>query len=216
MKLMSIMSTNIQIITAPDLSLNNKVMNFKQVLPKNIYSGATLLISEYSAHDSLQIVLDFFWDLLKQKLPNYDIWLLVGNSIGQPNTRITRYYGLWGSLKARGINIPDKNSLLEATQEIGEKLKFFGAKRLSRADIDFAIKVILEERCTYLIALPSSEVPDGLISAGWQGDIDQDIELISEVRRLNGAIIKAVGEFDDIQRGLLYIGDPAIVATVLD
>ena len=97
------MTTNIKVATATDLSISNEVMNFRRdSLPENVtLAGVSWLVTNTSAYDSLLSVLKIVFSLIRKLLPSYEIWLLVGNSAWQPDTRIVRHLKLWDAMKAR-------------------------------------------------------------------------------------------------------------------
>lgn len=207
------MTIEIKTTTADDISVVNEVLNFNcSHLPKEkIFSGASWVVPLAVSADALLLVTQFVFELIKQKLSGYTVWLLVGTATWQPDTRIVRHTKLWNSLKSRGVEISHVSSLQEVTVEGGGKVKFFGAAKLSDLSIPSVVKILLEERCTYISAVPDPIAIQGLLELGWSGDFDDDFELINYLGRNDGLIFKKLGEFDDLERGLAVVGTSMVV-----
>ena len=213
------MITDIRSASAEDLSVDNEVMNFRRApLPEsNTLAGAswsTLVISS-SPYEALLSVFRFVYSLIEKKLPDYEIWLLIGDSLWQRDTRIVRYYKLWGGLKARGIEILHASHAQVVMLEAEGKLKFFGATQLSELSAGSAVKVLLEEHCTYLVALPRHLEPQDILGIGWSGRFAEDSSVIAYISKSGGLLLKRIGEFDDEDIGLAAIGQPELVKALL-
>ena len=216
MKLEITMTIDTQVVSTPDISITNDVINphwasddFRSVL-----SAASFLVADAS-NASLVGVLSFIYSLIDKKLPGYDVWLLLGNSAWQPDTRIVRYRKLWGALKFRGSEISGGSDSQESVVEACEKLKFFGAVRLSELSIATVIDVIIEERCSYIAATPRTFGFKRILDVGWSGSVAEDFSLFFHVCEENGLLFKQVGEFDDHEWGFISIGLPEIIEKLL-
>ena len=204
------MTTDIRVASAADLTIKNDVMSMH--VPDGIaLAGVSWLVVGSSASEALLSVLRFVYSLIGKKLTGYKLWLLVGNSAWQPDTRIVRHHKLWGGLRARGIEVSHISNLQEAMLESGGKLKFFGAAQLSELSVVSVVKALSEERCTYLVALPSSFDPQNILEIGWSGEFAEDFNLIAYLLKSGAVLIKQLGEFDDKERGMVAIGQPEIV-----
>ncbi|WP_256593154.1 hypothetical protein [Pseudomonas sp. 2822-15] len=210
------MTIDIQIVNAPDISLTNNVINpqwaednFRAVL-----SAASFLVADKS-NASLAGVLSFICRLIDKRLPEYDVWLLLGNSAWQPDTRIVRYRKLWGALKFRGYEISEGSDSQESVVEAHGGLKFFGALRLSKLSIASLIDVIVDERCSYIVATPKAFEFKCSLDVGWSGSLAEDYSLCCQVCREDGLLFKQVGEFDDHEWGFISIGSPEIMEKLL-
>lgn len=213
-----IMTTDIRVVSASDLSDANEVINLSNIpLPEGMtLAGVCWFVVGYSAYEALLSVSRFVCGLIWKKLPDYKVWLFVGNSAWQPDTRIVRYRKLWGALAARGIKISHTNNTQEVMRETEGKLKFFGAAQLSELSIESAVKALLEEYCTYLIVLPSAVGPESILNIGWSGNITDDSEVIANLIKSGGLLIKRFGEFDDEERGVVAIGQPELVRNLMN
>lgn len=207
------MTTDIRVVSALDLFVDNEVMNLgRRHLPKgNTLAGVCWYVVDISACEALLSVLRFVYGMIGKKIPGYRMWLLVGNSAWQPDTRIVRYRKLWGALAARGIEISHASGMQEVMCESQGKLKFFGAAQLSELSVGSVAKVLLEERCTYVVVLPSSIGPEDILSIGWSGELAEDSEVIASLIKCDGLLIKRFGEFDDEERGLVSVGQPELI-----
>ena len=211
------MTTEIKVTSAPDLSVENDVLNFRHVpLPvRETIAGASWLVADRSPHDTLLFASRYVSDLIERKLPHYTTWLFVGHSTWQPDTRIVRYRKLWGSLKAQGIDLAAPSRSQEVMVKTDRGLKFFGAIRLSEVPIELAVKALLTERCSYFVGLPKELNPQQLLEKGWSSKLLEDSAFIARVCQLNGLLIKPVGEFDDREKGIVTISHPPIIHELL-
>ncbi len=211
------MTTDIHAVSALDLSIDNKVMNLDHMrLPEgNVLAGACWFVVDSSAHEALLSVLRFVYGLIVKKFPHYKVWLLVGNSAWQPDTRIVRYRKLWNALGASGIKISHSCNTQEIMREEDGKLKFFGATQLSELSVESVVRVLLEEHCTYLAALPSTTDLESILNIGWSGYLKEDSKIITTLIENEGLLIKRVGEFDDSEKGVVAIGRPELIKLLL-
>lgn len=207
------MTTDIRVVSAPDLSVANEVINLSCVpLPEDeVLAGVYWFSVGCSACEALQSVLRFVYGLIVKKMPGYRVWLLVGNSAWQPDTRIVRHRKLWGALTARGINISHSCNAQEVMREEDGALKFFGSVQLSELSTESVVNVLLEENCSYIVALPGTIEPDNFVDIGWSGDLSGDFKIIETLIKCGGLLFKRSGEFDDKEKGIVGVGQPALV-----
>jgi len=214
MKLEIIMT--IEVLRAADVTEENDVINVSCARDKKagMLSAASFLVARDS-RGGVGVVLDFIFTLLSEKFPEHDIWLFVGNSSIQPDTRIVRYRKLWGALKSRGLEVLGGMDFRETIVYDGQGIKFFGASRLSGLSVESVVNIILNERCSYVAALPKSFKFNEALEHGWVGDLVEDLDYCYCACERNGLIFKRVGEFDDGQRGFVSIGSPNSINLLL-
>ena len=207
------MTTDIEVVTAYDLSLNNEVMNLNQIqlLGDEKLAGASWTLTWALAYDALLAAVSQVYSLIISKFPGYHVLLFTGNSAWQPDTRIVRYWKLWKAMRLNGIEIPQTNLSNEICLESEGKVKFFGAMQLSDSSIHVAVKAILNYRCTYLVALPYHIDIQEMLELGWTGIFSEDANIIVNIYKQNGLLIKRYGEFDDREKGLVVIGKPELI-----
>ena len=209
------MTTDIKTASAKDIFVKNEVVNLDRVslVAAKPLAGMGWQAVASSPQEALLLALRVVLALLKEKLPHLEIWLLAGTSVWQPNTRIVRYYKLWAALKMRGLDIQtDSPSMEEVSVESDRGLKFFGAMKLSEFAQDSIIaKTLLEERCTYLVAMPSHFSPSPLLNIGWSGELSDDAKLIDFLAEADGLLLKQMGEFEAHERGVVAIGHPSLI-----
>jgi len=208
-----IMTTEIEVVTSCDLSLNNEVMDFKQIklLGNEKLAGSSWTLVSMSAYDALFTIVSKIYSKIISKLPEYHVLLFAGNSAWQSDNRIIRYHKLWNALRLKGIEIPHTNLSNEVCLESEGKVKFFGAMKLSDSIIHVAVKVILNDRCTYLVALPCHIDIQEILECGWAGCFLEDDNFIINIYKKNGLLIKRYGEFDDREKGVVIIGKPDLI-----
>ena len=168
-------------------------------------SVVSWLVKERGGSALLQ-VFKALYKVLQERLPDYDVWLLVGTSTWQPDTRIARYRRLWGALKMRGLEVLCGSNFKEFILEGGGGIKFYGAVALTMSSASSVINIILNERCSYFACFPKGCDVDKALKGGWSGEVVDDLNLICHVANSNGFILKSVGEFDDVDWGFIYLG----------
>lgn len=94
------MTTNTKVISTPDISMINEVIGaiYESEDSELVLSAASFLVSDV-LKGALIGVLGFVYSLINKNMPDYNVWLFLGNSAWQPDTRIVRYRKLWGALK---------------------------------------------------------------------------------------------------------------------
>lgn len=212
------MTTNVRVVVAPDLFLDNEIINLRcaRGLERQALAGVSWSVKGGVACEGLLSVLTFVYGLVKRRLLDHRVWLLVGNSAWQPDTRVVRYRKLWKSLAARGIEISNACEKQELMYELDGKLKFFGAIQLSGLYVRTVVDVFLQERCSYMSVLPGSTGIEGVLGAGWSGDIAADFNFITSLIERGGLLVKRFGEFDDEEIGVMAIGRPELVKLLVD
>ncbi|MCL1092085.1 hypothetical protein L2744_21295 [Shewanella profunda] len=210
------MITDIQMVSAPDLSVANSVMNFRDVtFPVGLsLAGTCWSIIGSPPAESLKTVLRFVAKKVKHQMPDVSMWLLIGHSAWQPDTRIVRYHKLWGSLKARGVDIPLGECPQEFLLESDGRLKYFGALRLSEVSIESVAQLLLREHCAYLALVPNHTELAQVLKYGWSGDLFEDFSLLSCISKAHGLLLKKIGEFDDKEWGILAMGEPSVLSSL--
>jgi hypothetical protein len=189
------MTTNIRVSRTEDLLAENNVMNLTQTHPSstNALAGASWVADEAPTRDALLAVLNHVLALAKKGLPSSELWLLAGTRAWQPDTRVVRYYKLWGALRARGLKVPgDIQSSEEVMIQSEGKLKFFGAARLSEFAAEDLAQFLLKEHCAYLVAMPRELPLHTLLELGWSGDLLADSEIINHVVEADALLLKRI------------------------
>lgn len=147
-------------------------------------------------------------------MSSYGLWLLLGDTRWQNDTRIIRYRKKFNSLKAQGIDFEALQDRQEFMVEQSGKLKFFGAVRLEEDALVLVPKTMQPGSCTYLLALPDI-APDLSKSSGWSGQLGKDSNLIQSNVINGGVIFQRVGYFDDPEIGLVALGKPEVMARLI-
>lgn len=206
------MTTELRVVSTPDITASNDVLKVEGAgLPVGQVAAASWIAARTPRVEALTVALESVFRRIRIVLPEHTIWLLAGSSAWQLDNRIVRYHKLWGALKARGIDVPTSGRLAEVTVERDAKLKFFGAVQVFDASIGSVVQLLLHERCAYLVAVPNQFDIQGLLDEGWIGDLAADSDLILRLSGGGGVLFKSVGEFDDLEKGLVSIGKPFLI-----
>jgi hypothetical protein len=208
------MTTDIRVQSALDLFVKNDVFNISRVNSKETTSvaGMCWATAKASPSEPMLTILNTYLECVRVVLPDYETWLLIGSSAWQSKTRVIRHYGLWGALRARGFRVPsDSKSAVDIEIESADGLKFFGAEKISSFLNEDIVKILLNERCAYVISLPAGISPRAWVDIGWLGDLSRDYQMIWLAADSNALLAKKSGEFDDGELGLIVIGQSSAI-----
>jgi hypothetical protein len=210
-----IIITKIKILGENDVSDSNQTINLNEGNGKCRLklSAASFIASK--PHESLETIFDFIHERVVENMPGYAAWLLLGNSAWQPGTRIVKYLGLWGGFKSRGIEVPQGSHSIVHTMERDGKLKFFGGIRLSDLLDGTILEAFLAERCSYVAIVPIDLDMEEALLIGWSGKISEDLMLFEYVAEGNGLLMAKIGEFDDLDRGVVAVGKRQVLDDLL-
>ncbi|WP_440467009.1 hypothetical protein ACKI1H_28015 [Pseudomonas sp. YH-1] len=201
------MTTDIFIKSCPDVFSDNDIVKIgSSGRPKGKLAVASFLRGG-AREGSVFFVLEFLFDLIKRKYPRHEFWLFVTNSTWQKDTRVVRYRGLWGSLKFRGFELKGNDLEQEFLVDKDGEVKFFCATRLSRISLSDVVKLVLEERCSYVLAVPDGFDVNCALRIGWSGVVQDDLTYMEYVAFSGGVVLKPLGEFDDPESGFLCFGN---------
>lgn len=208
-----ILITKIQVSRTVNVFEKNEVFNLdRPCMPVGmVLSGASWVAAYSSISESRLAVLRGIFDRMSGMRGGLRTWLFIGNLAWQDDTRIVRYRKLWEGLRARGIEIVQSGESYEHVVEAAGKLKYFGGKLISKKSSESVIKAIDEEQCAYIMILPGGIAVEELFSKGWSCESNFDEKLLEFVARHNGAVLKAVGEFDDIEAGFVAVGKWSLI-----
>jgi hypothetical protein len=215
-KQVTILTTDVKSMTTMDVSEDNPVFNIsRNRLPLDRKIGAVSWVAHSNSLEESRIkVLRHVIRLILQSLMGFKLWLLMGHSALQPDNRITRHRKLWGSMKARGVEISHSGTSFEEMVKYDDKLKYFGAKEISELSAESVVKALAEEHCAYLAVLPESTDLKEMIEHGWNIDGGFDNALLDRVSSESGLLLKAVGEFDDVECGFVAVGEDELIKKI--
>ncbi|NHL70725.1 hypothetical protein [Burkholderia ambifaria] len=172
-------------------------------------------VARNSGPEPFQQVLNSVFSQITARLPNHEIWLLIGDTAWQPDTRIVRYRKKFNALKAQGIDFEAITDRFEYAIEDDGKLKFFGAVHLDESVLMTVPLTMPPRACTYVVAQPKGIEKPFALSSGWTGQWNADAALIELIAQCGGIAFQRVGFFDDSEVGLLAVGNPDALAQIL-
>ncbi len=210
-----IMITEIKISRENDLSDPDQTINLNGENRCRLKLSAASFVASAKPHDSLRAIFDFIHERVVENMPGYAAWLLLGNSAWQPGSRIVKYLGLWGGFKSRGIEVPQGSHSIVHTMERDGRLKFFGGIRLSDLSDGTILQAFLAERCSYVAIVPIDLDMEEALLIGWSGKISEDLMLFEYVAEGNGLLMAKIGEFDDLDRGVVAVGKRQVLDDLL-
>jgi hypothetical protein len=145
---------------------------------------------------------------LRRVLPSYQCWMIVTNRAVQPDTRISRYNGLWRSLANLGVQGTFREAMPETVQELDSGLRFFSALRVEEEDISL-VRSIQSNAQTILVSYPSLIAPklvQRMTHVGWTAlERWPALGFIDMIVNTGGLLIEPFGEFDDDEAAIAVI-----------
>lgn len=213
MKKVIILTTDIRVVSTMDVTKENETYNIKETLlpASSTIAAISWLLFSRNHLEARILVLRVIFSLIIEKLPALRLWCVAGDSAWQSDSRIMRQKKIFKRLKARGVEINHASGFTEEVLEIDGKLKFFGAAQLSELSVESAVKVMAEESCSYILALPEECKIEAIISKGWDARESIDSSLLGRVVENNGLVLKIIGTFDDPELGYVGLGAPCLV-----
>lgn len=211
------MTIEINVLSTLDAFAGNDfVLLRRSAFPDNLCLGAAeWTMDKTRSSEPFAEVLDFVLKRVRQRLNNYDCWLIIGDSVWLDDTRIVRYKKLFNSLKAQGMDFDAAPERVESFVEKDGKLKFFGAVRLNASVTPVVPLTTTPGSCTYIVARPANSEWQFPLSLGWTGDRNQDGRLITMVAGNGGIVFQRVGYFDDPQVGLVALASPSVLGRMV-
>ncbi len=212
------MLDDIEILTAEDVTQTNLVYDVHRndIVGDRIIGGIAWIIRSSEREKSQERILSRLYRTIFRSASDYRFWVLVGHSAFQPNNRITRYWGLWKGLKASGIDISHFGTSYEAMVEYDGELKFFGAKEISELSKTSVVRLMPEGLAVYLALFPENADVEEIVRKGWLEARGFDGELLEGVIDQDGFLIKAVGEFDDVESGFVAVGETTLISELAE
>ncbi|MEM1025099.1 MAG: hypothetical protein AAGJ19_15550 [Myxococcota bacterium] len=151
---------------------------------------------------------------LRRSLPGHHGWLMIGHGADQPDTRITRYYRLCGSLRVRGIRLPEGRRSKEMLVERRGGLRWFGAIMCDCPDAERIVEVLRTDSGAALLWAPAGSqaaIEQG-IELGWRvPDFGPPPELVRLAPQLGGLLMTLFGRFDDPEQGAVAFASPRLL-----
>lgn len=132
--------------------------------------------------------------------PRHDFWLVAAHATLQVDNRITRYYGLWKSIRNGGAVTPQGWFTDEFAHHSGSEMRVFGAVRYGPNQLDAIHSVMLAAQAV-VVAVPgdaSRQIVDKVVREGWPLTRSVvPVEIVDTVCSRSGLVIGVCGSFDD-------------------
>ena len=207
------LTTKIEVRNTFDISRKNDVFNVPQLRGIDFpqVAGYCMFIQYTDRVKSRILILNEIFDLIQKKYSNLVFWLVASNSSWQNDTRVVRYKKFLKGFPKRGIGIQHALDFNEYVIEKQGQIKFVAAVKLSMLSIDSVAIIMEEEKNSYLIALDKDDPVENIVKHGWDSSSFIDLELLMSVVETRGILIKAIGEFDDIDNGFALLGEQKII-----
>lgn len=129
-----------------------------------------------------------------------ELWLLSAHRTFQPDNRITRYNGLWNSMRRSGILIPEGESIEAPPLLSKDGLRFFGAIKCGAEQLESIDSVLVASQSALAVLHEScaQRVVSSIIHHGWsQRNSNPPTEMLESICANAGIVVQVYGEFDD-------------------
>jgi hypothetical protein len=214
------MTTDLQLRRAFDVLVDNDVLRVPSTpaLVEQRLAAAAWIAEGERPVDAHRRALDLAAGLVLTKLTGYALWLLVGHSAWQPDSRVTRHRRLWKSLEGSGLRTPLGRHVDEGFIEAAEGLRYFGALQLSPGPLDPVVAILEAERVSHLVALRPRDEPvvAALARTGWDRPyFGPSAQVLEAVCGADGVVLWPVGAFDDREAGAVALAKPEVLDTLL-
>lgn len=198
-----------------DVSQPNAVLRIRDI--GHWSAGVWTLDVTSSVRDARLQCLEFVARTLLNRHKDWQLWLVCGHSVFQPDNRITRHNGLWTSLRKGGVAVPMGELTAESLQESREGIRAFGAVRVGMDQLAPAHHTMLASQAAIISGVAASvrEWAHALVEQKWNLDNTQPpSEILELVCSANGVVIDVYGGFDDPEVYAALFGRREVARTV--
>ena len=193
-----IMTIEANVLYSDDLRQENSILNIPWGWSSDVPIEATFFYLDPSDCDYLGVVSNKVISLVNYRFPNLVPWVFAGTRTWSEKNRITRYNGLWKSMRSCGLRVPVESKTtdeIEVNSEFGRK--FFGAFELASFDLSRITSAALEQFCFYLVFVPVDLKLDPFLKMEWSGNILKDGEFLNSVLSSGCLTLGKVGGFGE-------------------
>lgn len=209
------MTTEVRLLHVSDPFTANSVLTLTRSDPAPERWSGVVWLAPGAPHVAHLRTLEVALPLLRQRLVDHTLWLLIGHSVPQPDTRWTRVRKLWTSLRSP---LPSGQRLEECALACGDGIRYFSGVRLQEADSGVAVDLLEEELASCVVAIPSDSagVLDGAVASGWSPRRPEpDAALLDAICGVGGVVLWPVGAFDDTEGGIAAVARPSVIDAIL-
>lgn len=152
---------------------------------------------------------------LKAGRPDWVFWLLAAHRTPQPDNRITRHRGLWKSLLAAGVDLPEGEFIDESVLTTEGGMRIFSALRFELSQVKAVHAIMLTTQAAIVFAEESAAITKVpvLVQRGWaMRNTKPPEEIVEVICEQSGLVVDAYGEFDDRDVSVAAIGRREVLA----
>jgi hypothetical protein len=193
----------------PDVSARNEILSL--AISPTLKLAASVWTEE--VEDSLATArlkcLHHSLGRLKANWPDWEFCLLAGHKTVQPDNRITRHRGLWKSLVAGGVDLPEGEFVNESVVVTEGGIRAFSATRFELRQLKTVHSIMLVTQAAIAFTTTSAvraKVPL-LTERGWaRTNTKPPEEIVEHICDHSGLVIDVYGEFDDREASVAVVG----------
>jgi hypothetical protein len=205
------MTTSVTVAWVADVYEKNDVLTLPRTLAVGGKSVEGLVFSHpgLSVTDAHKECLERAMDCIDRALPSNTFSVLAGHGADQPANRIVAYRRLWGSLKARGVDIPKERWSQEHETANSDGVRWFSRLVVESNEAQLVHKIVKEEPASSLVSTPqtSTDKLNDLLKAGWKlPAFGPDPQMLHSVVGIGGVLVFPYGAFDDQGAGQAILG----------
>jgi hypothetical protein len=208
------MTTETQILVAPDLFVDNEVYLLARTQnPDALSFGGIVWLRRERPREAHLAGMIAAVNSIKHVFPDYHLVLFVAQTGSIPDSAVARYQRrqLWKSLEVAGVVLPRgiRTAEYSTVEEGGHRWR--GAITLTAADIPEAMDVIHNCRASILVAVePRAMVEvDAVVARGWMPKYQSaPSEILDWIYANKGIALWPVGAFDDPESGVVAFSSP--------
>lgn len=199
-----------EIRIASDLNKDNDILVFRRDSLRCTLSAVAMVSNFESIPSSQTVALEFIDATVKENLPAFESWLLVGHASWQPNTRIVRHKKLSSYINYPKLCGTGGKRIGEHILESDRGIKFFDAIQCEQFAGAKVVALQRDARACILIYVKSDEalsLVESFLKVGWERDNPfVPSTLLNATDSSNLLICCPLGEFDDFESGYAIVG----------
>lgn len=199
------MTTEVRFLRVADPFSANEVLNLTPDGSAIPSMTAAVWLARGTPHEAHARAFRLALPLVHARLSDHALWLLIGHSTPQPDTRWCHAKKLWGSLRSP---LPQGTKLEEKLVTGPDGPRYFSAALLDLSESSLVVDLLEEELASCVVALPerSIDVMKDLTARGWAPRrFAPSSDVLSTVCKAGGLVLWPIGAFDDLEGGAALV-----------
>lgn len=151
--------------------------------------------------------LKYVIELLCERNPEWERWIIVGQGALQRASVITRHIGLRKYLHNRALRF-QSSEFLETEHKYEDGVRFVGATRWDISEIETVNAAMMAERAVVILAKRSQagDTIASILNNAWDAEEREPFRVIDTAAQEPIVVVNVYGEFDDREVAVAAIG----------